>query len=287
MAAQQAVQQAIQMNQQASQQAMQGMLRTSQQASQQMQQDVQNAQLNSGSTMVYTCRPTFSIQPGTVAQGTTVRISCPTRHADIYYTAGGWTPTMASRRYTGPIPILSSTRLQAFAIGPDHQRGPITAANYTVQAPASSLPPLVLSANRVLKAGSVLALVTQSDVTSKSLKVGDKVSLVLDQDVKVDDTVIAPRGMPVDAAITQVVPAGRSGTPGLLVFQVHSLAINGTQVPLLGGETLAGTALVSAKPSVLKTSLDTSTASDQSSEAQIKPGMSLTATVAADTPLQP
>jgi hypothetical protein len=287
MAAQQAMQQAMQINQQASQQAIQDMQQASQQASQQMQQDLQNAQLNSGATMQFTCRPTFSVQSGKVTPGTTVRISCHTRHAAIYYTTGGWTPTIASKRYAGPIAIQSSTRLQAFAVGPDHQRGPIAAADYTVQAPVSSLPPLLLHDNRVLRAGSVLSLVTASDVSSKSLKAGDKIGLVLDQDVKVGDTVVAPRGTPVDAAITQVVPAGRSGTPGLLVFRVNSLTVNGTQVPLLGGETLAGATLISTKPSVVRTSLGFQTAPDQSSEAQIKPGMPLTATVAADTSLKP
>jgi hypothetical protein len=290
MAAQQAIQasqQAMQMSQQASQQAMQQMQQASQLATQQAMQAAQqandNAQMYSPRAIRHTCRPAFSVPSGEVAPGTTVSIQCPDRHAAIYFTSGGWTPTLSSTRYTGPIPISANMELQAFAVGSGRVRGPVSRAEYFVQGIQTPVQPVTLSADRVLHAGTSLQLVTDTSVSSNSAKVGDKIGLALDQDVKIGDIIAVPKGTPVIASITQLAHAGRSGTPGILTFEVDSLTVGATELPLLGGETLLGTTHTTAVNATV------SKASTQlpSLEAEIKPGMTLTVVVALDTPLKP
>jgi uncharacterized Zn ribbon protein len=106
------------------------------------------------------------------------------------------------------------------------------------------------------------------EVSSQTAEVGDRIPLLLDQDIKVGDTVVVAKGTPVDAVLTVADPA-KYHVPGDLVFEVHSLNVRGVSIPLKGGETLEGEAGRKAK------------------EAVIEPGMVVTAAVAADTTLKP
>lgn len=283
-AAQQANQQAMQAAQQANDMAMQA----SQQASQQAMQDAQNAAQNNGPVIAITRQPSFSAKAGDVAPGTTVRIKSPTHYAVIYYTTNGWTPTTASRRYTGPIPIRSTTELQAMAIAPNFAHSLITRAAYTVKGSTAAPQPLDLTADGLLHAGTRLHLATDSAANSKTAQVGDAISLILNQDVKVGDTVVAPKGSPVQATITQADRAGHAGTPGDIAFEVHSVQVNGIKIPLQGGETLEGADRYKSRYFMLIPAVGVIPAlATRGEEAQIKPGMTLTAAVAADTTLHP
>ncbi len=288
MAAQQAMQQAIQINQQAAQQAQLDMQQASQQAQQDMQQAMQNAQQNSVPTIAVTRPPSFSVKTGVVAPGTSVRIKCATHYAVIYFTTNGWTPTNASRRYKGPIPISTPTQLQAIAIAPNTAQSLITRATYTVQGPETTVQPLSLSADGVLHAGTRLHLATNSTANSKTAQVGDNLGLVLDQDVRIGDAIVVPKGTRVDATITQADHSGHMGTPGDLAFEVHSLTVRGTEISLRGGETLEGeNHYGTPKALFLIPVVGQASLLVHGEEAEIKPGMTFTATVAADTPLQP
>jgi hypothetical protein len=121
----------------------------------------------------------------------------------------------------------------------------------------------------VLRAGTAVRLVTSSEVSSQSAGVGDKLPLLLDQDIKVGDTVVAAKGTPVDAVLTVADPAAKRTGPGDLVFEVRTLNAQGKSIPLTGGETLEGKA--GRRPK----------------EAVIEPGMTVTVAVAADTQLKP
>jgi hypothetical protein len=99
--------------------------------------------------------------------------------------------------------------------------------------------------------------------------VGDKIPLLLDQDIKVGETVVAAKGTPVDAVLTVADHAAKRNVPGDLVFEVRSLNVHGVSIPLKGGETLEGEG--GRKPK----------------EAVIEPGMAVTVAVAADTTLKP
>ena len=285
-AAQQAQNDAMQAAQQAQQAAQQAM-QDSQQASQQAMQDSQNA-VNSEPSIGLTGLPTFSVKAGAVKPGTTVRIKCSTHYAAIYYTTNGWTPTSASRRYTGPIPIQATTQLQAIAQAPNMVHSLIARAVYTVQGSTAATQALVLSADGVLRAGTRLHLVTQGTADSKTTQVGDEIRILLNQDVKMGDAVLVPKGTPVEATITQADSAGHAGAPGDLAFEVHSLAVRGIQIPLRGGETLEGAAHYNSRYFLFMPVVGIIPAlAARGDEAQIKPGMTFTAAVAADTPLQP
>jgi hypothetical protein len=305
-----AAQQAAQISQQASQQAMQDMQQASQTAQQAQQQAMQNAQSDTGLTVALTRQPIFTIHPGaampgattqtnrrlsqepkgtvTVTPGTAVRIKCATHYAVIYYTTNGWTPTTASRRYKGPILINATTQLQAIAIAPNMARSLITRATYTVLGPATPAQPLVLSADGVLHAGTRLHLVTNSTVNSKTAEVGDTLSLLLDQEIKVGNAIIAPKGASIDATITQADSSGHMGTPGDIAFEVHSMTVHETTVPLRGGETLEGADHYGRMKGLMYIPVVGATSMLlRGDEAEIKPGMTFTVAVAADTALKP
>jgi len=287
MAAQQASQQAMQASQQAVQQMQQDM-QNAQQANQQAMQDAQNAAQNSGPVIAVTAAPTFSMKAGVVKPGSTVRLASRTHYATIYYTTNGWSPTTRSRRYKGPITISSSMQLQAIAVAPNMVRSPIASATYTVTNAAPQSGPLALATDGVLRAGTRLHLVTGSAVTSKTAQVGDSIRLLLDQDVKLGDAILLPKGTPVEATITQADPASRGRIPGDVAFEIHGISVGAKQIPLKGGETLEGTghplgAYVLIP--VVGPIVGLAKISQVGDEAEIKPGMTMTAAVVSDTPL--
>lgn len=269
-AAQQAVQQANQMQQQ--------MIQTTNQVVQQMN-DISSSYFpqSSGPVVGVAATPTFSVRSGKVAPDTIVTIKSATHYATVYYTTDGWTPNANSPHYTGPIHITANTQIQAIAIGPNLLRSPVARANYWTQSPQTaaptvdSAPPLLIQGN-ILRAGTILQLATSAEVNSKTAEVGDKVPLVLDQDVKQGDQVVAARGTPVDAILTVADPAGKHGVPGDLVFEVRAIGIAGKTVQLSGREILEG-----AEGSIRRNSQD----------AVIDPKMIVMATVAADAHLKP
>src|ERR1700722_18071378 len=132
-AAQQATQQAMAASQQAMQQA--------QQANAQAQQDVQIATQNMDSSTwipYVALKPKFSVKPGTYSQAMTVKMTDATRGAIIYYTTDGWTPTVNSNRYMGPVAVNSTTTLQAIAIVPYRGRSLVASAQYVINSPSNA-----------------------------------------------------------------------------------------------------------------------------------------------------
>lgn len=285
-ASQQAAEQANQQAMWATQQAMQQNMQAAQAAT----DDANNAlqQQDTGPVVAVTMTPSFSVKAGTVAKGATVRIKCRTHYATIYYTTNGWTPTTASRRYKGPITINATTQLQAVAIAPNMARSAIVSAKYSVLGTqSSSIKPLALGIDGVLHSGTRLHLVTASAVSSKTAQVGDSLSVMLDQDVKVGATVVVPKGTPVEAVITQADSAGAAGGPGDVAFEVSSLSVGGKQIVLKGGESLEGPNRYKSRGLLLIPVVGVASLAIHGGEAEIKPGMALTASVAADVPLKP
>jgi len=274
MAAQQASQQTIQAGLQAAQQMQQDMqfaAQANQQLAQQMTQNLTDASsAYSWPVVGNPVQPTFSVKSGKVKPGTAVRIKwrVSDNYAAVYYTTDGWTPTTASTRYNGPIPIDVTTQLQAVALSLNKSLSPIAHAEYTVVGPATPIPPRSLPADGVLRAGTRLHLVTNSTVNSKTAHVGDTLSVLLDQDVKAGDAVVILKGTPVAADLTIARPA-RYSVPGDLVFEARSVNVPVKLIPVSGGETLEGE--TAWKPT----------------EAQIEPGMRFTVTVTADATLKP
>jgi len=213
-------------------------------------------------------KPILSYGSGTLSAGTKISIRSETHYATLYYTTNGWTPTTLSAKYTGPITINSSTHLEVIAVGPNFLRSNVEHADYKV--PNSPVPVLestvVVPEDGTLRAGTpVRVAFAGKEIDSESAAVGDEITVVLDEQVKLGETVLAPKGAPVTAALTIADPAN-GGAPGDLVFEIHSVGIAGKPVPLFGGETLEG-----AKGAL------------GGKNAKIKPGMTAMAFVAADT----
>jgi hypothetical protein len=210
-------------------------------------------------------KPIFSLRSGTVRAGTKISIRSETHYATLYYTTNGWTPTTQSAKYTGPITINSSTHLEVIAVGPNFLRSSVEHADYQVpNSPAPVLESTVLvPEDGTLRAGTpVRVAFAGTEIDSESAAVGDEITVVLDEQVKLGETVLAPKGAPVSAALTFADPE-HGAAPGDLVFEIHSVEIAGKLVPLFGGETLEG--------------------DKAGKNAKIKPGMTAMAFVAADT----
>jgi len=210
-------------------------------------------------------RPTLSEGSGKVEAGAKIKIKCETHYATLYYTTNGWTPTTQSAKYTGPITINADTHLEVIAVGPNYMRSSVERADYKV--PNSPTPVLesavAVPADGILRAGTPVRVVfAGDDIDSEKASVGDPITVVLDEQVKLGKTVGAQKGAPVSASLTFADP-GHGPAPGDLVFEIHSVDIAGKHVPLFGGETLEGV--------------------KGGKNATIKPGMTAMAFVAADT----
>jgi Chitobiase/beta-hexosaminidase C-terminal domain len=231
-------------------------------------------------------QPVFSIPPGELAAGNLVIISSVSPDATIYYTTDGWTPTAESPRYTAPIPINATTRLQAIAIEPTRLPSSIAEITYTVSGVTPPRPERSLSITSPLQKGTLLRVVTGSRINSQTAQVGDRIFLMLDQNLVVDGAIVAPDGTAVDATITKVERAGLGGKSGAITFQVHSLNVHGTTVPLSAILTLA--APLNGKPAQNNPNsmiVNVGGAQIRGIDAEIEPGMIVLAPVAADTPL--
>src|SRR5208282_3226470 len=118
--------------------------------------------------------------------------------------------------YTGPITINSTTHLEVIAVGPNFVRSNVERADYKV---ANSPVPVLESAvvvpeDGILRAGTpVRVAFAGKEIDSESAAVGDEITLVLDEQVMLGETVLTPKGAPVHAALTIADPAHDSA-PG-------------------------------------------------------------------------
>ena len=232
--------------------------------------------------------PMFLPGPKEIAAGTAVMLTSPEPNAVIYYTTDGWTPTESSLQYKDPIVVTGSTRIQAFATVPGKSPSPIVAASYTVS--GVSQPPALNAevAGAVLAKGTQLRLQTGNRVTSETAHVGDHFYLLLDQNIVANGTVVAPRGVSVDAVITAVQKAGQNGRSGQIVFQPVGVNVHGVTIPLAGTFTLVAPDIGSQLNHITDTSfVHVAGPLPPGNEAKIEPGMMLTVSVAADTQLHP
>src|SRR5215813_3632098 len=100
----------------------------------------------------------------------------------------------------------------------------------------------------VLKEGSDVQLKFAQDVTSKTATEGDTVNLVLDQDLKLGDVVIAKAGAKAVGTISHSKKAGMMGRAGELNMRLEYLLLDDGRLKLRGskgreGEGKEGTAV--------------------------------------------
>jgi Chitobiase/beta-hexosaminidase C-terminal domain len=282
---------------QAAQQATQQAIQANQQAAQSAQIAMQNATPPpAGPSLAAT--PKFSLKQGVVSAPVTLRIQDKSRGAIIYYTIDGWTPTINSTRYKGPITIDSNTTIQAIAISPYFLRSRVATAQYTIKgsktassdssvlpvAPIS--PALSADGKLVLPKGTLVPLVFASEVNSRTASFGDKISLTLADDIKVGTQIVLKKGSSASATVIQVDQTGAGGFPGEVDFEVNTLNANGATIKLLGSAAKEG----QAKPpnaAFLIPVVGPFTLLKHGTDAEISPGAIFTASVAEDAVLTP
>jgi hypothetical protein len=298
--AQDAGQQAAQAAQQASQMALQQAqaandeaVRQSQLASQQAMQNAMN-NANAAYVIPPAVKPSISMKSGNYSSPVTVRLKTSTRGAVIHYTTDGWTPTEDSPRYTGPVTIASTTNLQAVAIAPNLPRSLVASAQFNFpgqSAPVASAAPLPTPAQDptgkyILPCDTPVHLEFSADVSEKKAEVGDKLPLVLAEDLAAGDMIFAKKGTPVDAIVAESDGAHIGGVPGILTFKAQSFQVGSTTVFLRGYATKEG----QAKPpnaSVLIPVVGMFGIFRHGTNANIKQGTPFTAYLAQDTLLVP
>lgn len=297
-AAQQASQQATQAAQQASQLATQQAMQAAQQAAQSTQTAIQDTPLPPSGPS-FTATPKFSVKRGAFSAPVTVNIKDASRGAIIYYTTDGWTPTINSARYKGPIPIDSNTTIQAIAIAPYSRRSFVATAEYSITSPkGSSSPfaspvsplaptarPLTAGGKLLLPKGTSVRLVFASAVNSRTAAVGDQISLSLADDITIGAELVAKKGSLASATVIQVDKAGIGGLPGEVTFEVNSLDAGGITIKLSGSAAKEGHAKL-PNAAILIPLVGPFTALQHGTDAEIKPGATFLASVAEDAPLR-
>jgi hypothetical protein len=135
--------------------------------------------------------------------------------------------------------------------------GALLAQEPQQQLPDASKPPAAVEAARpeklVLKEGADVSLKFAQDLSSKTAADDDTVSLVLDQDLKIGDTVNVKAGAKAVGTITHAKRAGMMGRAGELNMKLDYLIVDDGRLRLRGtkgkegegkvGETVALTVL--------------------------------------------
>jgi len=242
-AAQASPQAAIQANQQAMQDAMRANQEASDQMTRQVMQNLNDASQNTAPLIGLTAKPKISVKPGTQKNPITVKLSDSTRGAIMYYTTNGWTPTVASRRYVGPISIDSTANLQVVAIAPYHLRSLVASAVYTFPNSAPTSDSEQASAPARPNPNCIpVHMVFAQDLSSKTAEIGDKVLLTLAADLTLNGAIIAHKGDSATVTVTQVEKTGAGGAPGEIDFQADPLHTSLGLLNLHGTATLEGQA---------------------------------------------
>jgi hypothetical protein len=76
--------------------------------------------------------PTFDPPAGTYLRFESVRITTTPSNATIYYTVDDTNPNVASFMYSGPLAIVQTTTLRAYATAPGYQDSDIAAASFVI-----------------------------------------------------------------------------------------------------------------------------------------------------------
>jgi hypothetical protein len=239
--------------------------------------------------------PRFSIKSGGYSAPLSVSLADHTRGAIIFYTTDGWTPTSNSTRYMGPIAIDKTTTVEAIALVPNCSISKPATATYTLPA-ATEPPPLVellpvlpnADGTISLRTEAKIPLVFASSIDSRTARVGDSIALTLAEDLQIGNTLFASKGTPATGKVIQVDRSGVGDLPGEIQFQVDSLNVNNTKIPLHAVGALAGPYVARASTTAIGavSTAGLSLLFEHGKDARIPAGTPLTATMAAGTLLR-
>ncbi len=146
--------------------------------------------------------------------------------------------------------------------------------------------PSAAPAKLVLKEGTEVKLKFSDDLSSKTATEGDSVNLVLDEDIKLGDVVVAKAGCKAVGSITNAKKAGMMGKAGELNMRLEHLKVGDDRVKLRGnkgkeGQGKEGTAVA------LTVLFGPIGLIKHGKNVEVKAGTPLTAYVDADAPLVP
>jgi len=115
-------------------------------------------------------------------------------------------------------------------------------------AAAESAGPLCGPNGCLLREGTPVPLKFLSGLSSKTAHDGDTVEFLLDDDLKVGDSIVVPKGAHAVATVSEAQKAGMMGKPGELSVQIQYLLAGGTHVRIRGtqgreGDSKTGTAV--------------------------------------------
>jgi hypothetical protein len=113
----------------------------------------------------------------------------------------------------------------------DHQQ-----SQPTQQAPAQAPE----SAKVILKEGTDVHLKFAQDISSKTAEEGDSVALILDEDIKVGDAVVAKAGAKAVGTVTNSKKAGMMGKAGELNMRLEYLIMPDSRLRLRGSKGKEG-----------------------------------------------
>jgi hypothetical protein len=184
-------------------------------------------------------------------------------------------PQYAAFGQTAPAPV-------APAVAAPAPTAPAPAAP-AVAAPAPAAP--APAAKVTLKEGTDVKLKFSDNLSSKTAAEGDPVNLVLDEDLKVADVVVARAGAKATGTITHAKKAGMMGKAGELNMRLEHLKVGDQRVKLRGskgkeGEGKEGTAVA------LTVLFGPIGLIKHGKNVDVKAGTPITAYVDEDTPLE-
>jgi hypothetical protein len=140
--------------------------------------------------------------------------------------------------------------LKNAGVSQDVMAAMLSAHGGTVSAPAEAVSVAALAPNAttmdvskrvctmsngcLLREGDQIPLKFANDLNSKTAADGDTVEFVLDDDLKVGDTIVVPKGAHALATVTNVKRAGMMGKPGELNVQLQYLVAGDTRIRIRG-----------------------------------------------------
>jgi chitobiase/beta-hexosaminidase-like protein len=95
----------------------------------------------SGTYTITAATPSLSPTPYTYTTPQSVTLTDSTPGATIYYTTNGTTPTTASARYTGAIPVSTTTTINAIAVVGSSGSSVVASGTYTIMAATPTMSP--------------------------------------------------------------------------------------------------------------------------------------------------
>jgi hypothetical protein len=154
----------------------------------------------------------------------------------------GQSATAPPTQALAPAPHTLASQPEAAPPAPIPQ--PTAATPVPAPEPATASP----TAKLILREGTDVKLKFADDLSSKTANEGDPVNLILDEDLKVGDLVVAKAGSKAVGEITNAKKAGMMGKAGELNLRLEHLTVGDQRVRLRGskgkeGEGKVGTAV--------------------------------------------